>query len=593
MIKITKYLIVLLFTANCVTSMAQTHFYLDGYGRAIVSNEKLLGDIVEADTTQTANKSTGGYTLFDLGMNLEKDEKFKINAILRATNQFGRFWGDGVDFEFRQLRMEGVIADGIKYELGDIDVKMTPYTLFNSDIYYNEFESDLFRVRRNIVEYENFNNGNHWRLQGVQSFATLLFDNVVESIDFKAFATRTQAVNDLNQPDQILAGFNTTINQSDYLKLGLNYVGLQDLVISNSIQEYKNDVFTATYDGQFDVGNDFKIEPHIEAGISDFGYSEIDDDTSNTTNDFFWDARVNANYKPFNARITAGYKNVGPQFTSPGAQSRRINHRQTTQVFDETFVGNRNQLMYDRVTQENVYNRNISQVMMGYNPMFNNVLPYGEATPNRNGLVTGLSLGGGKDQFYQIEGKLYALQEIEAMDVAADGAQRSFTKLQGGARLFINQLIGFDNNIMVSGSYSSETTTRDGLAPVDLSSSMVDVALSFEPLNKLDLQFGAKMFTATGNEYYLLPDKYNQFNGTVDPLNFDATEMIYTAGFRFRFSEGSALTLSYNMVDFEDNLLGRDNDFVNHGIESTTEEEDDVFNKYKYNQLFITYILQF
>lgn len=270
-----------------------------------------------------------------------------------------------------------------------------------------------------------------------------------------------------------------------------------------------------------------------------------------------------------------------------------MNHQQNTQNFNQTAVGNRNQLMYDRMRQENVYNQSISQVMMGYNPMFNNVLPYGEATPNRTGLITGLNLGGSKDQFYEVETKLYALQEVEAMDVAADNEPRSFTRFEGGARLFVNELIDFNNSIMVSGSYSAENTTRSGVAPIDLSSSMIDFALSVEPLKKnLDLQCGAKMFTATGNEFYLLPDKYNQLNGTVDQLNFDATEMIYTAGFRFRFSEGSALTLSYNMVNFEDNLLGQDNDFVTHGVESYADGED-LYNRYRYNQLFITYILQF
>ena len=144
--------------AGIITSKAQTTFYLDGYGRALYTTDKLKGDLIDSDSlTNTTNKGVSGYTLFDLGLNLEKDKTFKANAILRARNQFGLFFGDGTRLEFRQIQLEGIIGKGVKYEIGDIDIKMTPFTVFNSEEMYNEFESDIFAQRRGILEYENFN----------------------------------------------------------------------------------------------------------------------------------------------------------------------------------------------------------------------------------------------------------------------------------------------------------------------------------------------------------------------------------------------------------------------------------------------------
>ena len=97
-----------------------------GLGRAVVSNETLV------DTTSTdKNATTNGYTLFDLGVQMERGDVFRAHAILRVRNEFGGFYGDGVSFDFRELRIEGLISKKIKYEIGDLDVSLTPYTIHN------------------------------------------------------------------------------------------------------------------------------------------------------------------------------------------------------------------------------------------------------------------------------------------------------------------------------------------------------------------------------------------------------------------------------------------------------------------------------
>ena len=41
---------------------------------------------------------------------------------------------------------------------------------------------------------------------------------------------------------------------------------------------------------------------------------------------------------------------------------------------------------FDLVSDEQLYNQNLSSVLMNFNPIYSNILPYGDATPNRNGV---------------------------------------------------------------------------------------------------------------------------------------------------------------------------------------------------------------
>ena len=89
-------------------------------------------------------------------------------AIFRTRSPFGSSFGSKTNFEFRQFSMGGNL-NGLKYEFGDIRIQLTPYTVFNSDLATTGYESDIFIERREILEYENFNSGNTWLMQGAAS----------------------------------------------------------------------------------------------------------------------------------------------------------------------------------------------------------------------------------------------------------------------------------------------------------------------------------------------------------------------------------------------------------------------------------------
>ncbi len=568
-----------------VSLQAQTTFYLDGYGRALTTTDRLKGDLIENDTIGIPNKGVSGYTLFDLGLNLEKDKTFKVNAILRARNEFGLFWGEGTDMEFRQIRLEGIIGKGVKYEVGDVFVEMTPYTVFNSEQMFNEYESQIFAQRREILEYENFIQGNSWRLQGVKSYANILFDKGIDKLGLYGFGVRTQPADQIGQSDRIMAGLNATVTQSEHLKVGLNYVGIQNLTISTSLVEYSNHVGTATLDYNRDLTDDFGVFLNGEGGSSSYSQFRLVDQKEVAKSDYFYDGKLGVEYKPLMMKLSGGYKYVGRNFSSPGAQTTRFNQQSTPRTFDEipdTLGGSpiqRYTTLYDRFTNEGAYIQGISDQLLTYAPQYSNINPYGKATPNRTGLQLNLSAGD-KDSLLQASVGVDLLKEIDP-DNNLEGNLRSFTGIQGGVLFNIDKAIGFSRDIVFTAGYRSETTTRGGVDDIDLSTVLMDVGLSFEILPSFDLMAGYKTLTAKGNEYVPVLNEFNQFSGLPYELNVDTEETMASFGARFRFSEDASLSANYNLVSYKNNK-------ANSELDLSTENAS-----YDMSQLFITYIMKF
>lgn len=573
--------------AGIITSKAQTTFYLDGYGRALYTTDKLKGDLIDSDSlTNTTNKGVSGYTLFDLGLNLEKDKTFKANAILRARNQFGLFFGDGTRLEFRQIQLEGIIGKGVKYEIGDIDIKMTPFTVFNSEEMYNEFESDIFAQRRGILEYENFNSGNNWRLQGVKSYTNILFEKGIEKLGLYGFGVRTVPVNQVGTPDRVMAGFNATVTQSKNLKVGANYVSFLDLPISTATVEYTNRVGTLTLDYERDLNEKIGVFLNGEAGGSTYNLLRVNDNEEVSKEDYFYDAKIGVEVKKLQLKISTGFKNVGADFSSPGAQSRRYNTSAVNPIFssipDTAGSGStvpRYATLYDRFTNEGTYNRNISNVLRTFSPQYNNINPYGDATPNRSGVTGNVSIGN-EDSAYYASFTVNSLKEIRPDNNAA-GELRSYTGLQGGILVNLDKVLDLDQDFSVKLGYQSESTTRSGADDIDLSTSLIDAGVSYEVLENFDLMAGYKLYTASGNEYISTLNEFNQFDALPTEVEFDFDEKILSIGGRFRFSENAALTVNYNMASYTNNKKDEDLDF--------TREND----SYETSQLFISYIMKF
>lgn len=585
MIKLVRRIITSICLLGITYANAQTTFYLDGLGRAQVANDGLSGDVLASDTVgdkQLDRKNTGGYTLLDLGINLEKKEKFYLNAILRGRNPFGLFWGEGTTFEFRKITMGGIIGSGINYEMGDIYVEMSPYTVYMPDLEYNKYEADYFALRRGIVGYENFINGNKRFLQGVKSDGTLLFTKGIQKLYLGGFATRTSEITQLGSPDILMTGLNGKAIQGKYGSAGLNFVSIFDLPVATNTEEYNATTFTTSLNPSYEVNEKLKLGIDAELGGSNYTYKTTVQDDNIAFSGFMLDVKAKAELKKLKTTVTAGFKNVDPAFRAPGAQTRRIQYGQTAQVFpnsgvdkinDTTFaLTSRTPLLYDRFTQENMYKQGISRRLEGFNPAFNNVNPYGDATPNRTGLVASVARGDKNDAF-SLDAKVQLLSEIEG-DITSGTELRKFTSIASGLLVNVSKIAEFKNDLFVSLGYQSENTTRAGNEKIDLASSILDGSITYEFVKDVDLMLGYKYFVAKGNEYLFQYSASNYVKNFIDEYAVDAKQSMLTFGGRFRFTEKSAVTLNYSIIDAKNAL---------------TSEKDD----YKWNQLFVNYTMKF
>lgn len=575
--------------------------YFEGMARALVSNQSVLGDTARNDA-----ETTGGYTLFDLGINAVRDDVIKINSILRVKNEFGGFFGDGVFFEFRQLRLEGVIGEKIKYEMGDIDLKSSKYTLFNSEVDYNRYESELFTIKRDIIDYENFYMGeNTWRLQGVNMYTTFLFDKAIEKLKVRVFGNRVLRTDLVGIPDRFLFGGDITAIQSKNLEVGFNSVFVSDIeqTLPSSTVDFDNGVYSLDVAFNKDLNDDLNLLFDFEGGASNTSAFFADSNETVEYNGAFYDVSVGAGYKPFGLTLKAGYRSVDVDFNSPGAQTRRIydfaNATPAVNNLGEQITPDRGASLWDRATQEfGLYNsRSLSSRLLAFDPIYGNINPYGDATPNRQGLFVNLEATDDSLKLYDARLAVTAMSEQIGVGVEE---KRSFTGIEVGGKLMINQLLAKENTIAIHAGLRNESTSRDGAAPIELTSTMMDIGIDFEPLKRLHVLLGYKTLTASGNEYFyngsqeFTRNQYNQIDtsATFSSKDIDITDNIIAIGFKYVFSDNAFVSIQGNFVAYEDRQF----------VQFTPDETDPVNNPpvkvvgpraYDINQLYLVYVQRF
>ena len=163
---------------------------------------------VEGDTTNP-NKANYGHSLIDLGILIRPSNSTEIITDLRIRNEHGGFFGGAVTFGVRRLTLKGIIDDKIRYNVGDIDLKITPYTLHNNSYQTEVYEATIFSNQRSLISYENYFKENYWRQQGGQlEFALVYPNSKLQEIDFNIFTTRhNTAVAASSTPERLFSGF--------------------------------------------------------------------------------------------------------------------------------------------------------------------------------------------------------------------------------------------------------------------------------------------------------------------------------------------------------------------------------------------------
>ncbi len=524
------------------------------YARAL----QLANTMNNADTTNPNNTSKGN-VLMDLGININPDKKTEIQAIVRFTNNFSGFYTAGAAATLRQLYVKGTVAKFFNYQVGDLYMKLTPYTFFNNNSEGSVNEASVFSdLRRDYTNYENLSNrGNAWWQQGAATnFAVAFNKSFLDTIRVDGFFLRNRASYAVI-PSSFHAGGKITITQSSRLKLAFNYLDLFDLGANKIIDSLttSNPVSSGEVDLKIVDGKNTQLKLIGEGGFSHYafkGYNESQKDG------YFYDAGLQLNLKPSNLIITANYTHVDPRFYSSAAQTKRVNYLATpTTLTNYNNNLTRGITVFDLVRDPSIYNQGIVRTLMSYNPIYGNAQPYGKATPNRTGVQLNAQY---KDSLQRI------VADVDAAylsDIIGEGSAnlRTFIVLKGGVDFNIHKFFDWKKRLIVTTGYRYESTNRGGdtLQSIKLVNNLMDLGLEVEVFKKMSVLGGYKMLTAQGNEFVAVRNLFNEITNFTPLKNINVSQTIIAFGLKYRFSEKSYLTIQDHLFTYQDKTTGSKN----------------------------------
>ncbi len=569
-----KTYIILLLLLTIVThfSIAQTPKKVEfiGGSRTYIANNQIIVADSLPDTT-TVKRSSGGYSLIDLGLNIRPNKSTEIMGMIRIRNAYGGFWGSGVTFDVRQIWVKGIIGNVVRYQVGDINLKQTPFTLYNHNEDRLLKNPDIFSLQGDIVDYEKFYVKNTWRQQGASVDFGFNFAKYVKEITFNGFVTRMNMTNFLDVPERLFGGGNVQLIQSKNLRLAYHYTQVFDVigtVLDSNAFNNRVQSATAAYNIDLKKGN---LSADAEMGNSKETYTR--DTLAPNLRDYFVNASITATSKATKSFIKVGYLNVGPDFRSAGAQSKRIDYGALPAYFDR--YGNSQQVrsltLFDVMRNENIYNTSISSNLMAYNPLFNNVLPYGMATFNRKGFYGQIHYSHPKEWF-SLNVENYTLGEIRGQGTKV---LKSYLLNKADLTLNIDKMLKSKHLFKITGGFAMQNTTRKSdlaYEKINLTSTNINAGISYELFKHFDVLGGVMRLQAKGNESSAERNKYGEVLDFV-PYNVSTQQNIYAAGLRFRFTDNIYLGTFYQQFQYQDKLK--------------------TFSDYNINQLLIIYNMTF
>ena len=181
---------------------------------------------------------------------------------------------------------------------------------------------------------------------------------------------------------------------------------------------------------------------------------------------------------------------------------------------------------------------------MAFNPIFSNVLPYGEATPNRTGVYLKARINNTNKLF---------LSKINAglfKEVIGQGTveKRHFGLLKVMFTINLHHRFNWGKELSLSASSESEVTNRggDAISSLNLLSHQVNASLNAELAKKFFIQTSYKQFNANGNEFLTQRDNFgNITNFTLTQVN--QKDHMLCLGMLYKFRKNVYANIQYNL----------------------------------------------
>ena len=525
---------------------------VNGAARAVFFADELSQDLNIADTV-TAPKENSGHTLVDLGVNIRPIEDIEIQGMVRVRNDFGGFWGSGITFDVRQLYVKGVIADIVRYQLGDIDYKLSPYTFYNGSEMATDHLPVLCNTVSPLVEYDLFyGKDNTWRQQGAAVDFSLLFKDFADELQFNMFTSRQQVAAGGNN-ERLFSGINITLLQSKFLSLGYNYVQMYDLAGTSANDHiFHNPINTITLNSDYTKGR-LSFNAGGELGNSRYYYENWTE--SPELSDYFMDGKISVLDAKTGVGLKVAYRSVGPDFRSVAAQTKRINFDANPRAFERITNDQviRPLTILDLTRDAALYNMRVQTSLMSFDPRYDNISPYQDATPNRQGVTIGLSM---KKSTLPVSAELsYGMYT----EIRGEGTTdlRNFSRILGDVQVDVNKWLENKNRLLrVAASVRMDNTDRasEGNIPaVDLQTMTASVSGEIETIDNLDIILGFYQITYSGFEFTPLRDEFGQIIYFTE-YETDGSQQLYGAGLRYRFTPKIEVSAMYDKFNQQDTM---------------------------------------
>jgi hypothetical protein len=355
--------------------------------------------------------------------------------------------------------------------------------------------------------------------------------------------------------DRVFFGGNITMLQSRNFSVGVNYINLTDIAgTSNNTGEFKNPVITGNYKINIDL-NDLRLQLDGESGISK-SCIENDRELPILVEDYFNYAKLKAQYKPLDLSFEIAYRNVGQGYRSAGAQMRRLKYASQAFMFDrytnEQIV--RPVGMWDIHNDPSLYKSQIQVGLAEYYPQYNNIDPYGLATPNRKGFDFSISHQD-EDNRFRLSLDYGFLSEIVGLGT---DELKKFNSIAVNSEINIhNMLENYDKQIKIQLGFLSDKTNRSGeqaFINSDLNTQRIYAGFSLELTKNLYYLMGYEHIQASGNDQLAVRNQYDIVED-LNPFSTELTEKIFGQGLRYEFDDHNNLQILWQKYNWSNPVL--------------------------------------
>lgn len=538
--------ILLLLSLSALAQDKKVEFF--GAGRFSLNNSNLTGKLIESDTT-TARKQLNGATLFDLGFHIRPNAETEIKAITRVQNDLNGFWGAGINFYLRELYLRGLLLNRISYQVGDLNTRMTPYTLFNQQVEMAQGNPMALETFREIIQYDRFYGENSWRQQGAQAEMTLDLQPIKHSLQIKGLIAKNRQTDFFSKPDRLFAGASLELKNNYRFKLNYDGVRVFDIPKSAMFSDlaFLNIVHHLGLSKELSLAkNNFLIS--AQAGLSQVEYQndplapKLEDGAFNE----FSLAWKSPN-KSWSAQVE--WRSVETGFRSMGAQSRSLNTNALTSQY--AYITNRESqraLTFAEVlTDGAVYQSFLNPELQRFHPAFENINPYGKATPNRQGVNLKAAWESKVKDNASVSAGLASMREITGQGTTN---LRSFLEQTLQANVKLSSYVGMKRKWNISLWARQQQTKRDGQEGIDaikLTSTQLKFGTELELLPKLDIQLAWLNLTSEGNEFLAERNSYNQVV-FFQKQDCNLKQSFLIGGLNYQFSEQASLKIQYQQI---------------------------------------------